>query len=197
VAKQKKVKYTSLRDSGFTPLEARELSVLPKSTPALKAMIEDRIAKRARFEKLAATKVAHGKWRRSQVGAKWLKSLSRMYSRNNWRVQHGPTGKQQSMPKHGINPWASYRAYEKQQGGTKSKNYVSPWQIHQLASGKTRLEKGLVFVRQVERKAKRDGSVSQSQVRSWIAQKEQAINESSGKRKAQLIIEKNRLERLL
>ena len=198
--RQKRARYRELRLEHFTPREARMLSTLPKSTPALKSLRDDRVARRSRFEKVAATKIAKGKWRRGDVEKKWLQNLSRMYTKNKWRVQEGPKGKQDNLGGKGsINPWAMYRSYEKRVGGPGTKSYVSPWEVRQISSGNTRLEKGLIFVQQVERRAKKEGGggLSQGQVKQWIAEKDLAIKAATGKRKEQLILEKNRLERLL
>jgi hypothetical protein len=197
VASYKRARYTELRLEHFTPREARELSTLSKNTPALKVVREERVARRARFEKIAAAKIAKGSWRRDIVEKKWLQNLSRMYSKKGWRVQEGPKGKQHPLAKGSANPWALYRDAEKRVGGPGTKGYVSPWEVRQISQGTTRLEKGLIFVQQVERQAKSPKGLSQAQVRSWIAEKEDAIKESKGKRKTQLILEKNRLERLL
>lgn len=187
-----------LRSRHFAPKEARELSVLPKSTPALRAMIVDRISRRERFEKLAASKIASGKWKRSQVSGKWVKNLSRLYSKYRLRVKFGPKGKQDNLGGVGaINPWALYRHYVRSTGGQGGQGHVSPWELRQVKRGKTRLEKGLVFVQRAERQAWSGKGVSQATVRDWIAQKDEAIRQATGRRKAQLMIERNRLERML
>lgn len=193
MAKLKTTRYNELRSNYFTVKESRAFAILPKKTPALQAMMEDRIKRRARFEHLAATKIAKGKWRRSQVKEKWQRNLQRMYAKRGWRVQYGPTGNQPSMHKGESNPWAMYRSYEKQTGG---KNYTSPWEIRQLSQGTTRLEKGLIFVQTLERKA-RKGDLNEGQIVQWINEKNDAINAATGKRKEKLLIERNRLERLL
>jgi len=171
--------------------------VLPRSTPALKTILAEREARWSRFERIAAYKISVGKWHRRQLGEKWLNNLSRMYTRNRWRVQYGPVGNQPDLTKGSPNPWAMYRDAERRTGGPGGKGYVSPWEVRQLAQGKTRLEKGLLFVQQVERKARRRGGLNQDRVRQWIVEKDEAINAARGKRKEQLIIERNRLERLL
>lgn len=196
----KRARYNELRLEHFTPREARELSTLSKNTPALKLVREARQTRWARFERIAAAKISQGKWRRGQVGAKWIKNLSRMYTKNNWRVQEGPTGDQPRMAKHSPNPWAMYRSAEKAAGGPGSKGYISPWEVVAIRPrGESRLERGLIFVQQMERRARREegSGLSMTQLRSWIEQKEAAISEAKGRRKEQLIIEKNRLERLL
>jgi hypothetical protein len=86
-----------------------------------------------------------------------------------------------------------YRDAEKRMGGTGSKGYVSPWEIKQIKSGKTRLEKGLIFV---QREEKRKGA-SHEMIKQWIEQKNEAIGKARGKRRSQLIIERGRLERML
>lgn len=183
-----------LRLAHFTPLEVRELSKLPRNTPALKQMVQDRVERRARFEKLAATKIASGRWKRGDVQKKWLLNLSRMYTKRGWRVKEGATGKQQPMPKGSPNPWAVYRNYDKQ---APDKAYLSPWEIRQVAHGKTRLEKGLVFVQTIEKQAQAGKGLNKSVIRNWVEQKNEAIKKAKGGKKAQLMIERNRLERLL
>ena len=190
-------RYQELRAHHFTPLEAREFSKLPRSNPGRKDMIAAREARWARFEKIAAGRVARGSWKRSQVIEKWAKNLARYYGRNQLRVMYGPTGAQQKIPKGAVNPWALYRKYERKQGGPDGKGYVSPWQVRQLRKGKTRLEKGLLFIQNLEMQTKAAGGVSKATIRGWIEQKDEAIKKARGGRKAQLMIERNRLERLL
>ena len=173
----------------FTPLEAREFSALKKMTPALKEAVHQRALRRARFEKIAARKISRGVWRRKDVPKKWVENLNRLYTGRGWRVKEGARGAQQPMPKNFPNPWAYYRAVEKI---APPKKDVSPWQLRRTF-GQTRLERGLVFVQ----KAERQGGASVSQVRLWIAEKENAIKRARGQRRAQLIVEKNRLEKLL
>jgi len=118
-------RYNQLRIEHFTPLESREFSKLPKNTPALKLMREARATRRDRFEKIAATKIANGKWRRADVSKKWIANLTRFYSKMKWRVKDGPVGAQQKMPKRGINPWAMYRAALRE--APDKPDYSSPW----------------------------------------------------------------------
>lgn len=196
--KRRKALYDRLILEHFTPLEARELSVLPKSTPALNKMRRDRLERRARFEKEAAWRIASGKWKREDIPRKWLANLTRWYTKERLRVQFGPEGKQPKMVRGMPNPWAAYRQAEKDVGGPGTKGYVSPWEVKQLREGRTFLEKGLIFVQRAERKkVSKNSGVSQVQVREWIAQKDEAISKARGKRKEQLIIERNRLERML
>ena len=173
----------------FTPLEAREFSTLKKMTPALKEAVHQRALRRARFEKIAARKISRGVWRRKDVPKKWVENLNRLYTGRGWRVKEGAKGRQQAMPKDFPNPWAYYRAVEKI---APPKKDVSPWQLRRVF-GKTKLERGLIFVQQAEKK----GGASASQVRLWIAEKGNAIKRARGQRRAQLIVEKNRLEKLL
>jgi hypothetical protein len=181
----------------FTPLEARELSKTSLSTPAMQLIIASRLARWTKFERAADRKIAIGQWKRDQVSQKWLQNLSRMYHNKRWRVQYGPKGNQQPMVKGGVNPWAMFREAERAAGGPGTKRYKSPWEARQLAGGKTRLEKGLIFVQRVEQKTKRGDTLNAVQIRQWIAEKEVAISGARGKRQEQLILERNRLERLL
>ena len=194
---RKQDRYQALRHHWFTPREARELSVLPKATPALKLLVAERDARRERFEKIAAHKIATGRWRRQDVPDKWVANLARMYSKRGWRVKEGARGDQPRMPKGSPNVWAMYRDAERRVGGPKSKGYISPWELKNIRRGKTKLQKGLVFVQKLEKESKKAGGVSKSRLRSWIADKEEAIRSARGRNRAQLIIEKNRLERML
>jgi len=187
--RQQRRRYEYLSSAHFTPLEAREFSTLPKATPALKLIMEGRATRRARFEKVAASKIARGVWRREDVPRKWVDNLARMYNRRNWRVQEGPRGAQQPMLKGSPNPWAMYRAAEKV---APPKKDISPWQLRRVF-GKTRLEKGLVFVQRAERQ----GGTNEAQIKQWVKEKDESILKAQGQRKEQLIIERNRLERLL
>ncbi|MGR3295985.1 MAG: hypothetical protein ACUZ8A_07150 [Candidatus Bathyanammoxibius sp.] len=183
-------RFTFLRDNQFLPLEARELSKLPKSTPALKLMVLDRLERRVRFEKIAARKLEQGKWKRSEIPKKWLKNISRMYSRMGLRVKEGPRGKQQRLAKRSPNPWALYRKFVKIAPG---KKFKSPWEIKQILGGKAPLQKGLVHIQQAEKA----GTVSPALIRQWIEKKDAAIARARGKNRAQLVIERGRLEKLL
>ena len=186
---KKQNRYSYLLSRWFTPLEARELSTLKKETPALKVAIREREIRRARFDKVAATKVARGVWRREDLPTKWRNNLSRLYSTRGWRVQEGARGAQQPMPRGFPNPWAMYRSMEKI---APPKKGVSPWQLRRIF-GKTHLERGLIFIQKAERR----GGASASQVRLWIAEKNNAIKNARGQRRAQLTVERNRLEKLL
>jgi len=182
-----------LRLNYFTPLEARELAVIPRNTPALKLMRQERIARRTRFEKLAATKLAKGKWTRAQVEKKWLANLSRMYYLRRWRVQYGPKGKQHKLAKGTPNPWAMYRAYEQRTGGPKGKGYVSPWELKQLRKGKSLLDKGLISVQKV----KRGQAIGKSQIAQWVDQLGESIKSARGQRRERLISQRDNLRGLL
>ena len=196
MANRRKTLYNTLRLEHFTPLESRELSKLPKSTPALKLVRQERIERRARFEKIAAHKIETGAWKRSQLSKKWQANLSRMYQKRGWRVKEGPQGKQQPMPKGSPNPWAMYRDAERQRGGPGGKNYTSPWEIRQIAQGHGSLDRGLIFIQRTERQS-RAGTANPVMMREWIAQKDEAIRRASTADKTRLITERNRLERLI
>ena len=182
-------RYSFLIARHFTPLEAREFSTLKKMTPALKEAVHQRALRRAGFEAIAVRKISRGVWRRKDVPKKWMENLNRLYTGRGWRVKEGARGAQQPMPKNFPNPWAYYRAVEKI---APPKKDVSPWQLRRVF-GKTKLERGLIFVQQAEKK----GGASASQVRLWIAEKGNAIKRARGQRRVQLIVEKNRLEKLL
>jgi len=188
-SKTRERRYEYLTTRGFTPLEARELSVLEKQTPALKLLIAEREQRRTRFEKIASRKIALRVWRRRDIPAKWTNNLSRMYTKRGWRVREGPVGNQPDMPRGSPNPWAMYRSAEKV---APPKRGVSPWQLRKVF-GKTRLERGLIFIQQAEKR----GGVSLDQVRQWISEKDTAIKRARGGRRKQLIVERDRLGRLL
>jgi len=188
-SKAQERRYEYLTTRGFTPLEARELSVLEKQTPALKLVIAEREQRRARFEKIASRKIALRVWRRRDIPAKWANNLSRLYTQRGWRVREGPVGNQPIMAKFSPNPWAMYRSAEKV---APPKMGVSPWQLRKVF-GKTKLERGLIFIQQAERR----GGASLDQVRRWIGEKNAAIKRARGQHRSQLIVERDRLERLL
>jgi len=192
--KQRQARYSTLRAEHFTPREARELSKLSKNTPALQALRADRIARFERFSKIAAGKLERGKWRKRDLPGKWVKNLSRLYTKRGWRVKEGPRGKQQPMPLRGPNPWAMFRDY--QVGAGVSKDYIRGYpdaEGRRQARGKVSLLKGLVSIQQAEKK----GGASPGMIRQWIAEKNEAIKSARGKRRVELMIERNRLERLL
>lgn len=189
-------RYNELREHHFTPGESRALSQLPRNNPARTDMIQDRDQRWERFIRIAHNKVSRGQWRERDIPSKWLKNLSRLYSKKRYRVQYGSTGDQPPMPKGSPNPWAMYRDYERRHGGPDGKPYISPWQLKQIRAGKTELQKGLIFIQKTEKRFG-EGAISKARVQSWIADKEQAIKKARGKRRATLIIERNRLEKLL
>jgi len=183
-----------LEEHHFTPLEIGELSQLTKSTPALRRMVRDRDARFDRFLKIAAGKVERGKWRVKDLDKKWAKNLSRLYSRKHWRVKEGPRGRQQAMKRGTPNVWAMFRDY--QVGAGVSKDYIRGYpdvEGRRRAWGKVSLLKGLVSIQQAEKK----GRTSPGMIRQWIAEKNEAIKSARGKHRVTLMIERNRLERLL
>lgn len=190
----KRNRYTVLKLSHFTPLEARLLSKLPKNTPALKLLIEERQARWAGFEKIAACKIASGKWRRGQIGAKWLRNLSRTYSKHRWRVQEDPKGRQQPMAKGSPNPWAMYRDYERRVGGPGTKRHISPWELRKIGSSKPLLNKGLLYIQKAHREGRTPAA---SQIKYWRDQLNQNVKAATGARREQLIKQRNNLKRSL
>lgn len=138
-------RYSLLRANFFAPWEARELSKVERRLPvykertsltkfaprredneALKLMIEDRLRRRIRFEKIAQRKIEAGTWRYKDLRGKWLQNLSRLYSKQEWRVKEGPVGEQQkNLTKWRPNPWAMYRRYKKV--APDPEGYESPW----------------------------------------------------------------------
>lgn len=183
-------RYFFLLRKHFTPLEARELSALPKGDSVLRFLVQAREARRYRFERIASRKIYTGAWRRESLPQKWIDNLSRLYYRSGWRVQEGPRGRQRAMPKGSPNPWAMYRAAVKV---APPKRDISPWVLRQVRKGGTRLERGLIFIQQAERK----GGLSRARVEQWLAEKDAAIKKARGQRRAQLQIERNRLVRML
>jgi len=190
MGKGQEERYQYLLSRWFTPLEARELSMLPRATPALRMLINERLDRRDRFERDASRRIARGQWRSADIPQKWINNLTAMYRKQGWCVLEGPRGQQQAMPKGSPNPWAMYRAIEKI---APAKGYVSPWQLRQIRKGSTRLEQGLVFVQQAEKR----GGASLDQVAQWIREKNRAIKKARGDRKGQLTIERDRLVRLM
>ena len=190
-------RYMSLISAWFTPREARMLSVLPKKTPALKRMVEDRLSRRNRFEKIAAYKISYDQWRRQDVPDKWIKNLSRLYTKRGWRVKTGGVGKQPKMAKHSPNPWAAYRSYERLVGGTGTKNYVSPWELRNIKTGKTPLDKGLVFIQKQSLKGGTVSGVPKPMIEEWIRKKDVAIKKARGEHRKSLIEQRDRLRKSL
>lgn len=181
-----------LRGAGLLPLEARLLARIPSITPALRAVVKARSERYDRFTKIAARKVESGQWKVSMLQSKWVANITRMYQRNHWRVQGKYLWgtKQPKMKKGSPNPYAMYRAYE---NVVPDKGYRSPWEVRQLRSGKGKLAKGLIFIQRKER----EGKVSSSLLRGWIANKKQAIEQARPSRRPQLRLELRRLEAML
>jgi len=190
---RRQARYEFLLARRFTPLEARELSRLPGDAPALRLVVRERESRWNRWQGMARWRVGKGQWREEDVPERWLGYLARLYTKRGWRVQHGAKGKQQKMPKYSPNPWAMYRGYERQ---APRKDYVSPWEVRIISRGTPSLVRGLVQAQRAE-KGLAAGAVSRDMIRSWIAQKDKAISGARGTRRTQLIIERNRLERLI
>lgn len=184
--------YQYLTAHYLTGREAGEFSVLTRgiNDPTLKLIIRDRAIRRNRFELIAAHKFADGIWTREMIERKWVQNLARMYRSRHWIVQYGAVGQQQEMKKGDPNPWALFRHFEKI---TPTSRGVSPWQSRKYP-GKSHLERGLILVQSLEKGARK---ATQTQLRFWIGQKQNAISKARGQRKAQLRIELGRLERLL
>ncbi len=180
--------YDYLINHHMTPLESRVLSVLPRLTPAVRLMTADRDSRWDRFQKIAASKIARGRWQPQDLIRKWASNLYRSYRKSNVLVQHGPVGKQQRMPKGMPNPWALYRRYV---DIAPDKGYESPWE-KQKSGTHPPLDRTQWFVR-------RAGSspTSNAQLRIWIEQLNQSIKKSGGKRRAAFIINRDRLQDLL
>ena len=182
-------RYRYLRAHHFTEYESRELSVLCMGDPVLRVMVANRDRRWEWFMQMARRKVGSGRWRQGDLPDKWYANLSRLYTGRGWRVKHGPVGDQPRRARGLVNVWAAYRSYERI---APPKKDVSPWQLRRIF-GKTHLERGLIFIQ----KAERQGGASASQVRLWIAEKNNAIRNARGQRRTQLIVEKSRLEKLL
>jgi len=163
---RKKRHYLYLREHYFSPYEARELSVLPKASYALRRIVKDRAAQRKRFDAMADRKIDRGSWLPRDVAGKWRESLSKSYSRRGWRVKRGPVGKQPSRSKGLPNVWAMYRTYEKHMP---DKGYISPWEIRQISRGKTKFDRGQIFIQKAEKGAQK------SAIQGWIAQLTESI----------------------
>ena len=191
---RKRDKYIQLRNEKFTPFEARQLSKLTLNIPALKLAREERQARWGRFEKIAAKKIDSGRWSRGQLATKWLKNLSRMYTKHGWRVKEGPKGKQTQMPKGSPNVWALYRDAERRIGGPGSKGQESPWEVKRVNQTRMVLDRGLIQMQ----KAKREGkSPTRDEILQWIKELNEKIRTANGDRKRQLILQRSNLERRL
>jgi len=174
----------------FSPSEVAQFSTLGRMTPTLKAMIRERDIRRRRFENLAAGKIARGVWAREETPRRWWANVARMYRSRGWITKYAIANTPVPIGVGKPNPWCWYRDREKYHPGPRS---VSPWELKKYP-GKTKLERGLVFVQQLEKGAR---TATQTQLRLWIGQKENAVAKARGARKEQLRIELGRLERLL
>ena len=189
--RQRQARVSLLLSEHWSPLEARELSRLPRNTPALKAMRKDRIARWERFVKIVNRKIETGKWEQADVQGKWVANLARMYRKNNLRVQYGPTGKQQRMVKGAPNVWALYRRYVKI---TPDKRYRSPWELRpEKKGGPPLLNRVVLYTQRARRVEQKGGTVSSGQIQSWIAQLNTGIRRSRGARRRQLIQQRDNL----
>jgi len=189
--RQRAARVDLLRSEHFSPLEARELSKLPRNTPALKAMRADRIARYDRFLRLVERKIAKGKWEPTDVQGKWVNNLARMYHKNNLRVQYGPTGKQQRMIKGAPNVWALYRRYVKI---TPGKRYKSPWELRpEKKGGPPPLNRATLYAQRAQRQQQAGSAVSSGQIQNWINQLNDGIRKSKGVRRRQLIQQRDNL----
>lgn len=189
---QRQSRYQILRDSWFQDFEASEFSVLPRRTPALFAMIADRVARRSRFEKIARRKLSLGLWRPNMVEDKWKLNIRRMYRGRRWIVRRGPEGKQKGPTKGYPSPWAAYRRYEK---NVPDKGYISPWEIKQISKGKTAFDRGTLFVQKAQRMGAGEGR--QAMLKEWVRQLNASIGMSRGVVRERFVAQRKRLEAML
>lgn len=194
MTKTEQKRFTFLLSAHFVAWEALRLSRLSPDDPAVRAMVSARKAVRAKFERLAAARIASGAWGRSAVPGKWLACLSRLYTSNRWRVQEGPRGAQQPIPRGSPNPFAMYRHFIKL---APPKKDDSPWE-GRAREYKTRakLIHGLVAVQRMARQFK-EGKISAATLRQWVGQKKAAITRARGPKRAELRIQLRKLEALL
>ena len=177
----------------FSPSEVAQFSTLGRMTPTLKAMIRERDIRRRRFENLAAGKIARGVWAREETPRRWWANVARMYRSRGWITKYAIANTPVPIGVGKPNPWGWYRACEKTHPDPK---HVSPWVLGRR-HGKTKLERGLMFVEVLEQRTKQGNPPTSTQLRLWIGQKENAVAKARGQRKAQLKVELGRLERLL
>ena len=185
--------YNDLRKGHFNHYEARWLARLSGDDPALKQMVKEREARWERFMKRAILRISRGVWQDYELESKWRANLLRFYRKNGWLVTHGATGGQDRMAKGMPNPLAYYRARERV---APDKGYVSPWELRIARRKPTSLSRGLIAAQRAGRELA-VGTISKDMVRSWIAQKDEAISGARGTRRTRLTIERNRLDRLL
>lgn len=181
--------YDYLIEHHMTPLEARMLSVLPRNTPALRAMVADRDARWDRFEKIASRKIAAGRWQPQDIDRKWTANLLRYYRKAKAIVKGQTRGRQQRMPKGAPNPWALYRRYVKANPG--NKGYDSPWEKKKYGP-KSPLDKAQWVVRRAS-----NSTVSSAQLRLWISQVDRSIRYSRGDRREAFIGHRAALQKML
>jgi len=177
----------------FSPAEVSQLSTLGRMTPTLKAMIRERDLRRRRFENLAAGKIATGAWTREGLAWRWWANIHRMYADQGWITKYAVANTPVPIPAGRPNPWCWFRAREKTHPGPRS---VSPWELRRHP-GKTKLERGLVFVEVLEQRIRKGNPPTSTQLRLWIGQKRTAIARAGEPRKSQLKIELARLEHLV
>lgn len=183
-----------LLSASFLAWEAHHLAALRPNDPAFRAMVFARRLLRAKFERLAATKIASGAWQRGDVPARWLARLGRLYTRQGWRVVVGPVGEQPGFTKGAPNPFAMYRHYVKL---APSKKHVSPWETRaKQYKTRAKLVHALVKVQLLARQFK-EGKVDRATVSRWVSQKKAAIAGARGKRREELTIQLRKLEALL
>jgi len=165
---------------GFLPSESQQLSKLPKSTPALRLLRKERQALRERFSR----KADRMDWSKTRTNKEYRKRIKNLYDRRGWLVQEGPKGKQRGPRKDKPSLWTMYREYERRRPG---KPYVSPWEKKQIKKGKTKLDRGQIFIKKAER------AQSSVELENWVAQLDMSIEAATGERKKQLEKQRERL----
>jgi hypothetical protein len=173
---------------GLTRLEANALSQIPLNNTTIKAIVRDRVERYNRFTVVASRKMSEGKWRPGDFWKKWLENLSRLYTKEGWRVQGKYQKNQVRRPVGSLNPWAMFRNYEK---SYPDKRHVSPWEVKAVKNSNKGFDRGQIFVQRAAM-----GS-SAGRIRGWIEQLNQTILSAPGGERARMIIQRRRLEAML
>jgi len=108
-------RYQKLRDNGFLPFEARELSKVPAKVPYFKEIVKER------------RKILREAYKAKSTKKSYEEQIKDKYSKNGW-IRGTKSGKRR------LDPWQLMRAYEddyKQQHPA----YDSPWKKKQKGFG--------------------------------------------------------------
>ncbi len=179
--------YDELMSRGFVHVEAMEFSKLLRRNPTIRWMMKSREKQLKSFDNRFARKVYSGVWSADERYQRFKDYLFGWYKRHGFLSQGKAKGKQPRLRKNAPNPWVWYRAVEPH---VPDKRYRSPWEVTQVKRGKTKFDRGQIFIQKAEKGAQK------SAIQGWIDQLTKSIRLYPAQR-AQFVKQRASLRRML